>query len=135
MSDVIYLYGSSPAADNRLDQPCVPHRRSVGEHATRALSAQSMADAIICDGVDGADHPPVLDMPRIVWIILRSARRFGRKPSSMPRFVAADLERHCALGDPTALLMRGWIANDSATLQEVPAPVMAAADRHGAGEG
>ncbi|MBX9459676.1 MAG: hypothetical protein KL863_28650 [Rhizobium sp.] len=145
MSEVIYLNSSSPASESNTSGHrdvvhCHQARRgknAVSAHASADasthVSAEAIARAMTAGGVD-LDHPPVLDMPRIVWIVLRSARRFGRKPSCVPRFVAADLDRHCVLGDPTALLMRHWIADRDATLDDVPAPVVATAEGIGAAE-
>ena len=65
---------------------------------------------VIAGGAAGGDHEPVLRIDQVVGIILRSCRRLGRRPARLQPVIAADLARHCRRGDPTALLLRDWLA-------------------------
>lgn len=65
--------------------------------------------SIIAGAPGGQEQGPVLDVPRLVALILRTCRRLGRRPSRLSPILARDLEQHCELGNPTAILMRDWL--------------------------
>jgi hypothetical protein len=68
-----------------------------------------MAIANAIAGSSSDDHEPILEIERIAAIILRTCKRLGRKPSSISPLIAADLDRHCRKGDPTAHTLRDWL--------------------------
>lgn len=84
-----------------------------------APGAEAVASAI-AGTFDGNDLGPVLDVAQLVALVLRTCRRLGHKPARLSPILAADLERHCVLGDPTARLLRDWLANKSVRSLAIP---------------
>lgn len=111
----------SPDATNASSSNC----QSPTDHSAQA--AMLIASAI-AGTADGSDHGPVLDVARVVGLILRTCRRLGRKPSRLPPIIAADLTRHCELGDPTAILLSSWLQDGSAIHIGIPNVIAAAED-------
>ena len=95
----------SPGAANASSSKC----ESPTDPPTRATAIAS----VIAGTDNGSDHGPVLDVARVVGLVLRTCRRLGRKPSRLSPIIANDLERHCELGDPTAILLRDWLRDRS----------------------
>ena len=100
----------------------------------RTVKAARVASAIATTA-EGSDHEPVLDVAQVVALVLRTCRRLGHKPSRLSAVIAADLERHCALGDPTAQLLRDWLVDKSPVHQAMPPALVAEAGADVAGEG
>lgn len=96
---------------------------------TKAIARAPGAEAVelaIAGTADGKDLGPVLDVSQLVALVLRTCRRLGHKPSRLSPILAADLERHCVLGDPTARLLRDWLANKSVRPLVIPDAIAAA---------
>lgn len=105
--------------DNATGSAC-----TVEERSDRSARASAIATAITTSTVD-ADNDPVLDVARIVGLVLRTCRRLGRKPARLSPIIAGDLERHCRLGDATAMLLRDWLSDKSSFQVGIPRAIAA----------
>ena len=109
MSNIIELFRSSPSGGMPSPVEARHGRKPRSNHGNAANNADAIVKAIATCSTSG-DHDPILEVERIVAIVLQTFRRLGRKPVRLQPLIAADLDRHCKRGDPTALLLRDWIA-------------------------
>lgn len=64
-------------------------------------------------GAASSDAEPVIAIERLVYLIVQAARRIGHRPSRLRPMLAAELDRHCRRGDPTARMLQQWIDRDT----------------------
>lgn len=108
MSKVIHLFPSLPHHQSQAPTEAGLPRRARRDAKRGVTNALAIANAIAA-GSSSDDHEPVLEIERIVAIVLRTCKRLGRKPSTISSLIAADLDRHCRKGDPTARTLRDWL--------------------------
>lgn len=81
-----------------------------------------------------AATPAALPDPAIVaQVVIGFARRKGIAMSSIPKIFREQLVALCAVGDPTALMLRDWLEGNSKLLAIDGMPTPRGA--HGIGEG
>ena len=125
MSKVIHLFPSLPHHQSQASTETGFPRRARRSTERGESNAMAIAHAIAA-GTSSDDHEPVLEIERIVAIVLRTCKRLGRRPSTISSLIAADLDRHCRKGDPTARTLRDWL--DGKTVQSGQAAWMDASD-------
>ncbi|MDB5526048.1 MAG: hypothetical protein JWM58_3811 [Rhizobium sp.] len=115
MSKVIHLFPSSPHHQTQASTEAGLPRRARRDAKRGETNALAIANAI-ASGSFSDDHEPVIEIERIIAIVLRTCKRLGRKPSTISSLIAADLDRHCKKGDPTARMLRDWLDGKSVPL-------------------
>ena len=101
---------SDPKKPAPVEKACkMPMPHSV---AVPPASAMTLALAMTTQAAPETSEP-FIAIERLVALVVRASRRLGRRPSCLRPLIAAELDRHCRLGDPTALLLRKWIARDT----------------------
>lgn len=108
MSDTTELHPAVPGMGKPAPARKAKLNRAIVDGNTTPDHALQIA-RVIAGGAAGGDHEPVLGIEQVVGIILRSCRRLGRRRARIQPVIAADLERHCRKGDPTALMLRDWL--------------------------
>jgi hypothetical protein len=80
--------------------------------AVRPVSATALAIAMVTPATVETSEP-FIAIERLVALVLQASRRLGRRPSRLRPLIAAELDRHCRRGDPTALMLRKWIDRET----------------------
>ena len=112
MPDIIQINPKRTASKKPtpVEKACkMPMPHSV---AVRPPSAMALALAMTTPAAPEASEP-VIAIERLVALIIQASRRLGRRPSGLRPLLAAQLDRHCRRGDPTALMLRKWIDRDT----------------------
>jgi len=82
----------------------------------------------------GAATPDALPDPAIVArVVIGFARRKGKAMTSIPKLFREQLVALCAVGDPTALMLRDWLEGNRRLLTLERMPELCGVD--GTGEG
>lgn len=113
MPDIIKFYPKSTASKKPATMG-KPRTIPVPLSATVAPPSATDLALAMTTGSAASEAEPVMAIERLAYLIIQATRRLGHRPSSLRPLIAAELDCHCRRGDPTALMLRGWIARDTA---------------------